>query len=191
MSGLGEQSQVEGTARCGVFRALSRAPEGRLQLRVLPRRRPSRRGGPDGADIPAGLPPLRARTARIARQAAASVADPHCAQPGCEPLSRPLAQACVADRRDDAARCAAHDRAARGGQGRAEQGLGGRADAARRSARGADHALCARHGQPRDRARNGPHGRSDEGADSSCDQAARGDRRAGARGLGRRGRGGS
>ena len=49
--------------------------------------------------------------------------------------------------------------------------------AARRPPRGADHALRARHGQPRDRARARPHRRRDEGAAAPRDQAARGDRR--------------
>ena len=44
-------------------------------------------------------------------------------------------------------------RGARGGAG----GARGRGEASRRPARGADHALRARHGQPRDRARARPH----------------------------------
>ena len=46
------------------------------------------------------------------RPAAATVADPDRAQPRREPLSRPRAQAGLADRRDDDADRAAHDRAA-------------------------------------------------------------------------------
>ncbi len=41
-------------------------------------------------------------------------------------------------------------------------------------ARGADHALCARHGQPRDRAGAGALGRRHQGADPPRDQAAAG-----------------
>ena len=80
-------------ARSRVLRALPGAPAGRLLLRVLPGGQPPRRRGPDRADVPAGLPPLRARAARVRRPAAAAVAHPHRAQPRGEPLPRPLAQA--------------------------------------------------------------------------------------------------
>ena len=50
--------------------------------------------------------------------------------------------------------------------------LDGVQHAARRPPRGADHALRARHGQPRDRARPGPLGRRHEGAHPPRDQAA-------------------
>src|SRR5271165_2392049 len=94
-------AEVQGAARRGVLRALPRTSAGRVQLRLLPGGRPPRRRGPDRADLPAGLSPLRARTARIAWSAAAAVADPDRAQPRREPLQGPLAQAGLSDRRDD------------------------------------------------------------------------------------------
>src|ERR1035437_2817020 len=90
--------EVQGAARCGVLRALSGAPARRLQLRLLPCGRPSRRRGPDRADLPAGLPPLRAGAARIAGAIAAAVADPDRAQPRGGPLPRLLAPARLAER---------------------------------------------------------------------------------------------
>ena len=53
----------------------------------------------------------------------------------------------------------------------------GRAAAPRRPPRGADHALRARHGQPRDRPRAGALGRRHQGAAAPRDPPARGDRR--------------
>ena len=54
-----------------------------------------------------------------------------------------------------------------------QDGAGGRVEAARRPARGADHALRAGHGQPRDRACAGPLRGSDQGVDTPGHQAAR------------------
>ena len=89
---------TQGGARRSVHRAVPSAPARRLLLQLLPRRQPPRRRGPHRADVPAGLPPLRARAARVQRPAAAAVAHPHRAQPGGELLPRPLAQAGVGDR---------------------------------------------------------------------------------------------
>ena len=66
-------------------------------------------------------------------------------------------------------------RGARGGEG----GARGRVEAPGRPPRGADHALRARHGQPRDRARAGPLRGRDQGVDPQGDQAARGGPRGG------------
>ena len=55
--------------------------------------------------------------------------------------------------------------------------LAGVAAASRRPPGGADHALRARHGQPRDRPRARSHRRRDQGAAASGDPPARGDRR--------------
>ena len=62
-------SPGQGQARRRLLRALQGAPEGRLLVLVLPRGQPSRRGGPDRADVPAGVPALRARPAGVARAA--------------------------------------------------------------------------------------------------------------------------
>ena len=59
----------------------------------------------------------------------------------------------------------------------------GRAGAAGRSPRGADHALRTGNGQQGDRARAGSHRRRHEGADPSRDQAARADGRRAAGGV--------
>ncbi len=83
----------QAAARPRLHRALPRPSARRLQLLVLPGRQPPRRRGPHRADLPAGLPALRARTARVERPAAAAVADPHRAQPRRELLPRPLAAA--------------------------------------------------------------------------------------------------
>src|SRR5438105_1273354 len=120
MSERTTRRQAQGPARRRVLRALPRTPARRLQLCLLPRRRPSRCRGPHRADLPAGLPPLRARTARVARAPAASLADPHRAQPCRQPLSRPLAPAGLFDRRHPAAECSVHHRAARRGPRRAQ-----------------------------------------------------------------------
>ena len=122
-------------------------------LLLLPGRQPPRRRGPDGADLPAGLPPLRARAARVRRAAAAPVADPHRAQPRREPLSRPLAQAASTNIESIAEPDALHTTEDLV-EGREElrRILDGRAAAAGRPPRGADHALRARHGQQGDRA---------------------------------------
>ena len=120
------------------------APARRLLLRLLPGRQPPRRRGPDGADLPAGLPALRARAARVRRPAAAAVADPHRPQPRGQLLPRPLAHAADADRRRGRAVRAAHDGGARRGPRRPRAHPGRRAGAARRPAGGADHALRAR-----------------------------------------------
>src|SRR5262249_61847468 len=122
----------------GVLRPLSHPPAGRLQLRLLSRRKPPRRRGPDRADVPAGLSSLRARPARVAGTALATMADPHRPQPRREPLPRPLAQAGVADRRDRTPAGAAHDRAAGGGTRGAEPGAGRGSAATGGPARGAD-----------------------------------------------------
>ena len=58
--------RAEGPTRRRILRAVSRAPARRLLLRLLPGRQPPRRRGPHRADLPAGLPPLRARAARVA-----------------------------------------------------------------------------------------------------------------------------
>ena len=120
MGGRAGKPEVQGAARRGVHRAVPGSSPRRLLLRLLPGGQPSRRRGPHRADVPAGLPPLRARAARIEWPAAAAVADPDRAQPGGEPLPRPLAQAGLSDRRDDHDHGPAHDRAAGRGAGRAE-----------------------------------------------------------------------
>ena len=85
------RSKAELDAR--VHGALPRAPARRLLLRLLPGRQPPRRRGPHRADVPAGLPALRARAARVRRPPAAAVAHPHRPQPGGQLLPRPLAPA--------------------------------------------------------------------------------------------------
>ena len=97
MAGTGIHAQ--GAPRRRVLRALQGAPARRLLVLVLPGGQPPRRRGPHGADVPAGLPALRARAARVGGAAAAAVADPHRPQPGGQLLPRPLAQAADADRR--------------------------------------------------------------------------------------------
>ena len=59
----------QGAARRRVHRAVPGASARRLLLRVLPGGQPPRRRGPHGADLPAGLSPLRARAARVATAA--------------------------------------------------------------------------------------------------------------------------
>ncbi len=177
MSGGARQREDQGPARRRVLGPVPGAPARCVQLRLLPGGQPPRRRGSDRADLPSGIPALRAGAARIRRAAAAAVADPDRAQPRREPVPRPLAQAGVADRRDDHDHRASHDRAAGRGPGRAEPCPRGRPAAAGRPPGGADHALRAGHGQPRDRAGAGPLRRRHEGADPSRDQAARGDRR--------------
>src|SRR3954469_17034158 len=97
MGGRAGKPAVQGAARRGGLRPLPGPSARRVLLRVLPRREPPRRGGPDRADLPAGLPALRARAARIGRAAAAALADQDPPQPRREPLPRPLAQARLAD----------------------------------------------------------------------------------------------
>ena len=53
----------QGRTRRAVLRALPLALARRVLLRLLPGRQPPRRRGPDGADVPAGLSPFRARAA--------------------------------------------------------------------------------------------------------------------------------
>src|SRR6185436_13481594 len=105
----------QGLAGRGLLAALPRASARRLLVLVLPRRQSPRRGGPHRADLPAGLPPLRARPARVGGPAAAAVAHPDRPQPGGELLPRPLAPSPDADRRRRPALRAAHDRGAGGG----------------------------------------------------------------------------
>src|SRR5881409_2712670 len=50
----------EGGARRRLLRALQGAPARRLLVLLLPGGQPPRRRGPDRADVPAGLPALRA-----------------------------------------------------------------------------------------------------------------------------------
>ena len=166
----------QGGARRSLHRALPGAPARRLLLQLLPRRQPPRRRGPHRADVPAGLPPLRARAARVERAPAATVAHPDRAQPGGQLLPRPLAQAGVRDRGRGHDLRAAHDRVAGRGTRGAEVDPRRRPAAARRPPRGADHALRARDGQPRDRPRARSHRRRDEGAAAPRDPPARGDR---------------
>ena len=148
-----ERGVAEAAPRRRLLGALQGAPARRLLLLVLPGGQPPRRRGPHGADLPAGLPPLRARPARVAGAAAAAVADPHRPQPRGELLPRPLAAPADGDRRRGPAGGGAHDRGARGGPRRPEANPGVRAAAPGRPPRGADHALRARDGQPRDRPR--------------------------------------
>src|ERR1700730_6217820 len=77
MSDRASQSEVEGPARFRVLRAVSRSPARCLQLCLLSRRRPPRRRGLDRADLPAGLPSLRACPARVTWATAAPMADPY------------------------------------------------------------------------------------------------------------------
>ena len=175
--GAGRPSQDQGGARRTLHRAVPRAPARRLLLQLLPRRQPPRRRGPHRADVPAGLPPLRAGAARVKRTAAAAVAHPHRPQPGGQLLPRPLPQARVGDRGRRHDLHAAHDRVAGRGPRAAQVDPRRRPAAARRPARGADHAVRAGHGQPRDRPGAGPHRRRDQGAAAPSDPPARGDRR--------------
>src|SRR4051795_9187476 len=66
----------QGAARRAVHGALQGAPARRLLVFVLPGGQSPRRRGPHRADVPAGLPALRARAARVGRAAAAAMADP-------------------------------------------------------------------------------------------------------------------
>src|SRR3954466_11234552 len=83
----------EATAGRGLLRAVPRPPARRLLVLVLPDGQPPRRRGPHGADLPAGVPALRARDARVTGPAAAPVAYPHRPHPRGELLPRPLAPA--------------------------------------------------------------------------------------------------
>ena len=83
------RSGRQGGARPRLRGALPGAPARRLLVLLLPGREPPRRRGPHRADLPAGLPALRARAARVQRQAAAAVADPDRAQPRLELPPRP------------------------------------------------------------------------------------------------------
>ena len=117
--------------------------------------------------------PLRPWLIRIAHNLAANL------------LSRPLAQAGLADRRDSTTLIAPHTTEQLvEGRERAQRVLDGvsRLPDDRREALIMRFALG--DGQSRDRARPGPLRRGDEGADPSCDQAAGGARRRG--GWGRR-----
>src|SRR5215216_7837597 len=96
---IGDDARGEGKARRGLLAALPGASARRLLLLVLPGGQSPRRRGPHRADVPAGLPALRARAARVRRAAAATVADPDRAQPRGELLPRPLAPAADLDRR--------------------------------------------------------------------------------------------
>ena len=58
-------------ARQALYGAVQGAPEGRLLVQLLPGREPSRRRGPDRADVSAGLPALRARARGVEGAAAA------------------------------------------------------------------------------------------------------------------------
>ena len=161
-------------ARRGLHRALPRAPARRLLVLLLPGGQPPRRRGPHGADVPAGLPALRAGAARVAGPAAAAVADPHRAQPGGQLLPRPLAPA-ADERSTTRARCRSCTRPRPGRGPRGPQPHPRvRAAASGRPPRGADHALRAGDGQPRDRACARPHRRRDQGAAAPSDQAAGG-----------------
>ena len=95
------------------FSALYKAHlQRRLLVLVLPRGQPPRRRGPDRADVPAGLPALRARAEGVRGAPAAAVADPHRPQPGGELLPRPLAPAADQHRRRGRDLDAAHHRGA-------------------------------------------------------------------------------
>src|SRR5918998_1351268 len=89
----GLRAPRESRARRCVHSALPGAPARRLLVLVLPGGQPPRCRGPHGADVPAGVPALRARAARVAGPPPAAVADPDRAQPGGELLSRPVAPA--------------------------------------------------------------------------------------------------
>ena len=117
--GLRAHARGEGPARRRLLGALQGASARRLLVLLLPGGQPPRRRGPHGADVPAGLPALRARAAGVRRAAAAAVADPHRAQPRGELLPRPVAQAADADRRRGRAVGAAHDGGPRRGSRRA------------------------------------------------------------------------
>src|SRR3954471_16123986 len=102
-----------------VLGSLPSAPAGRLLLLLLPGGQPPRRRGPDRADVPSGLPALRAGGRREQWEAAATVADPHRAQSGRESVSRPGAAPADADRGHDDALGRAYDGGPRGGPARA------------------------------------------------------------------------
>ena len=121
----------QGRARPRVLGLLPGAPARRLQLHVLPHRQPPRRRGPHHPDVPAGLPALRARAARVERPAAAAVADPHRAQPRRQLLPRPLAQADVDARGHGVSASRTRPRSWSSGREEAVDGAGGRARAAR------------------------------------------------------------
>src|ERR1051325_3579855 len=91
--GTGFRARSEGPARRGLHGALPSAPSRRLLVLVLPGGQPPRRGGPHRADVPAGLPALRAGAARVAGPPAETVADPDRAQPRGQLLPGPLAPA--------------------------------------------------------------------------------------------------
>ena len=103
-------SSGQGQARCRLLRALQGAPEGRLLVLVLPGGQPPRRRGPDRADVPAGVPALRARPEGVPGPPAAAVADPDRPQPRGQLLPRPLAPAADQHRRRGRDLHAAHHR---------------------------------------------------------------------------------
>ncbi len=105
----------QGSPRRGLHGAVPSPSAGRLLVLVLPGGQPPRRRGPHRADVPAGVPALRARAARVAGPSAAAVADPHRAQPGRQLLPRPVAPSADDDRRRGSAARAAHDRGPGGG----------------------------------------------------------------------------
>src|ERR671914_2745340 len=88
---MGERAPRQAAARPRLHGALPGPPARRLLVRLLPYRQPPRRRGPHRADLPPGLPPLRPRSPRVERAAAAALADPHRPQPRGELLPRPLA----------------------------------------------------------------------------------------------------
>src|ERR671916_3047786 len=90
---MGGEGHGQAAARPRFHGAVQGAPPRRLLVLLLPDRQPPRRRGPDRADLPAGVPPLRARAARVERAAAASLADPDRPQPRRQLLPRPLAAA--------------------------------------------------------------------------------------------------
>src|SRR5215211_7877080 len=169
----------EGRARPRLRAALPRPSARRLLLLVLPGRESPRRRGPHRAGISAGLPPLRARAPGVERPTAASVADPDRAQPRGELPPGPLPAAGGEHRGDRAALASARHRADRG-RARAPARRDAQAGRPFRRAPGrADHAVRARHVQPRDRQGAWEDGRRDQGADSPSYQAARGTDRGG------------
>ena len=153
MSGTPTTGRVQGAARRRLLRALPSPPAGCLQLRLLPDRQPSRRRGPDRADLPAGLSPLRARPARVRGRPL---------RPWLIRIAHNLAANLYRDRSrrpaspiDDTSGSPTLHTTEDLVEGRDELSprAGRRATPARRPPRGSDHALRARHGQPRDRAR--------------------------------------
>src|ERR671916_3015110 len=72
---MGGERPGQAAARPRFHGAVQGASPRRLLVLLLPDRQPPRRRGPDRADLPAGIPPLRARSAGVGRETAASLAD--------------------------------------------------------------------------------------------------------------------